>query len=654
MPQPLHLFADAAAPHGLVTSKADGLEGVIVCSPRWKVHASLGLLLAATGMAAWVVLPKRPSPTSDTSPVFSGFHEGAREAGIAFRMAFIPGEQGEKFKVNLYDHGCGVAVADYDGDGHDDVYFTNQLGPNGLYKNNGDGTFTEVTRKAGVGLGDRICVAATFADTLNSGRKDLFVTSTRGGNVFFRNQGDGTFQDATKESGLSSVGHSQTAVFFDYDNDGYLDLFVTNTARWTGPTIDSSRRYFPAGSDLFDLVGSEKEHNLLFHNNRDGTFTDVTERAGVKGFGWSGDVAVFDFDDDGYLDLFVTNMFGRSQLLRNNHKGTFTDVTHEVLRRTSFGSIGSKAFDFNNDGKLDLLMVDMHSDMWLWPPRLTFEHEAMLKEFESRRFEHITGPGIEMGKADLALERKLADLLQFRYDQVRFGNTLLKNLGGRFTEVSAKANLETFWPWGVATGDFDNNGYEDVFVASGMGYPYVYWPNRLRMNNGDETFSERSDEAGIEPPRHGRYMEEKIGGIAVARSSRCAAVADFDGDGRLDIITNNFNDHPYYFRNSFPHKNYIAFRLQGTCSNRDAIGAVLRLYRPGQVLTRQVNPAGGYLSQSSNCIHIGLGEDKTMDRIEIRWPSGLVQKSEKDDKGTLRISGTNVLPNMYHHIVEPR
>src|SRR5205814_970812 len=146
-------------------------------------------------------------PGADTA----GFREGAREAGLTFRMAFLPGEQGQNFKVNLYDHGCGVAVGDYNGDGRDDVYFVNQLGKNGLYRNKGDGTFEDVTDRAGVGLGDRVCVAATFVDYDNDGKLDLFVTSTRGGDVLFRNNGDGTFTDVTKAAGLSHVGHSQNA-----------------------------------------------------------------------------------------------------------------------------------------------------------------------------------------------------------------------------------------------------------------------------------------------------------------------------------------------------------------------------------------------------------------------------------------------------------
>jgi enediyne biosynthesis protein E4 len=206
-------------------------------------------------------------------------------------------------------------------------------------------------------------VGATFADFDNDGHQDLYVTSTRGGNVLFRNLGNGTFKDVTKEAGLACVAHSQTAVFFDFDNDGLLDLFVTNTAQWTLQAYDQAAHYFPGLPDFWDMAGSPIEHNILYRNNGDGTFTDVTAKSGLAGKGWGGDVAVFDYNDDGYLDLLVTNMFGASQLYRNNRDGTFTDVTKEVLGKTSWGAIGSKVFDFNNDGRLDLLMVDMHSDM---------------------------------------------------------------------------------------------------------------------------------------------------------------------------------------------------------------------------------------------------------------------------------------------------
>src|SRR5438094_8815654 len=167
----------------------------VAARKSWILIAGLMAVLVAAAAVFFVTRTHHHSPAPENEvPSPAGFRELARESGIQFRMKFLPGEQGENFKINLYDHGCGVAVGDYDGDGHDDVYFVNQLGPNALYRNKGDGTFVDVTDKAGVALGDRICTAATFADTRNNGRQDLFVTSTRGGNVLFRNQRDGRFQ----------------------------------------------------------------------------------------------------------------------------------------------------------------------------------------------------------------------------------------------------------------------------------------------------------------------------------------------------------------------------------------------------------------------------------------------------------------------------
>ncbi|MGH7226931.1 MAG: FG-GAP repeat domain-containing protein, partial [Gemmataceae bacterium] len=338
-------------------------------------------------------------------------------------MDFLSKEQGENFKVNLYDHGCGVAVADFDGDGRDDVYFLNQLGGNALYRNKGDGTFEDVTDKAGVGVGDRICVAATFGDYDNDGHPDLYVTSTRGGNILFHNNGNGTFTDVTAKAGLVHVGHSQTAAFFDCDNDGYLDLFVTNTAKWTLDTYDVSSHYYPGLGRLSELTFCPVEYNLLYRNNGNGTFTDVSAKSGLKGRGWGGDVAVFDYNDDGRMDLLVTSMFGASQLYRNDGAGVFSIATKPFLGRSSFGAIGSKAFDFNNDGRLDLLIVDMHSDMWLptWIDPRTGTQDDLRKKYS-----RFTGPYYDRTLVVSAEEKRVQNDVHFRYEDVLFGNTLFK------------------------------------------------------------------------------------------------------------------------------------------------------------------------------------------------------------------------------------
>jgi len=322
----------------------------------------------------------------------------------------------------------------------------------------------------------------------------------------------------------------------------------------------------------------------------------------------------------------VPSMFGRGQLYRNSGHGTFTDVTAETLGPTPHGAIGAKVFDYDGDGRLDLFVVDMHSDMWMG---LDSRHASLeeAKQAQHRRFLSPAGPRVdERAEGFVRSQRQSFAMAGKNYDELLFGNALYRNLGnGKFAETSQEAGLETFWPWGIATGDFDNDGHEDVFITSGMGYPFYYWPNQLMMNKGNGTFVERAAELGVEPPTGGVYQEKNIAGQKAARSSRSAAVADFDGDGRLEIVTNNFNDRPYFFANRFPLRNYLELRLTGTSSNRDAIGAVARLWVGNTVMVREVNPAGGYLAQSSRTLHFGLGDRSKVDSIKIRWPRGLIQ-----------------------------
>jgi hypothetical protein len=283
-------------------------------------------------------------------------------------------------------------------------------------------------------------------------------------------------------------------------------------------------------------------------------------------------------------------------------------------------------FDPDNDGRLDLYVLDMHSDMWTGAD---FDHSTrpLALQYERHKFAHVDGPYAEQNPARVIAEEKLGRRIGFRTEEVIFGNGFYRNAGGgRFAEVSDAVGLETFWPWGAATGDFDNDGHEDVFVPSGMGYPFYYWPNYLLMNMGNGTFADRANESGVEPPPRGIHLPDRIQGQPAARSSRCAATGDFLGDGRLGIMVNNFNDQPYYFKNQGPRRNFMSFRLMGTRSNRDAIGAVVRVYRGDRVLTRQVLGAAGYLSQPSRTLHFGLGDSPAFDRVEVMWPDGQVQR----------------------------
>ncbi len=605
--------------------------------PR-QISAAVATCLLGTAAAFWWfgngAAPVDPPTTAPTvaSPTGKLFRDVAAEAGLDFKMKFLPDEQGATFKINLYDHGCGVAVGDYNGDGHDDIYFLNQLGPNALFRNKGDGTFVDVTAEMDMALDDRICVGGTFADYDNDGDQDLYVTSTRGGNVLFRNEDNRRFEDVTRAAGLEMVGHSQSSVFFDYDRDGWLDLYVAQTAEWTNNTFDEQAGYFPGKSGI---ITSPKESNRLYHNEGNGTFVDVTESAKLAGRGWCGDMAVFDYDEDGWSDVLVACMFGRAQLYRNQHDGTFRDVTLEVLGKTPWGGTGVKVFDFDNDGKLDIYIVDMHSDMWMG---LDYDNTyfEVATQSEKIKFEYSYGPNTSASDQLAAYEKDLEDTLDYRHEEVLFGNAFYQCLGnGQFKEVSSETNTETFWPWGLATGDFDNDGWVDAYVTSGMGYPFYYWHNYLLMNTGKGLFEDRSFSLGIEPPVGGNYLPEQIKETKSSRSSRCAATADFDGDGRLEIVVNNFNAGPYYYRNQQQGNNYIAFRLQGTRSNRDAIGALVRIRLGDETRVRQIHSAGGYLSCSSKTIHFGLGKHETIDSIDVVWPSGVTQTIDPPAINTL-------------------
>ncbi len=591
------------------------------------VALPLAALLAGCGGDEPEVAPDAtPTAPSGAQPQAAGapavtFEEIAVNSGIDFRMQFLPTEQGEKFKVNLYDHGAGVAVADIDGDGDDDVLFLNQLGPNALYRNDGRGRFDDLTEESGVNLEGRICVAATFGDYDSDGDQDLYITTTRGGNALLRNDGHGTFEDVTSAAGLTLVAHSEQPAFFDYDQDGDLDLYVTNTAGWTFETLDPEGRYRLGREDLYDLVDSPVETNRLYRNDGDGRFTDVTAEAGVEGVGWGGDVAVFDFDGDGDLDLFVSNMFGASLLYRNDGRGKFTECAAQVLGSTSWGAVGTRVFDHDVDGRLDLLVVDMHSDMWVLPQMEPSRVEP------GRKYATAVGPSLERG--DIAQEDadRLLGKLQVPDGRVVFGTTLYRNLGGgRFDEVSAQAGIETFFPWGAATADYDQNGAEDVFMPTGMGYPYFYWPPALLMNRGDGTFENRAKEAKLDPPPGGHYLEQLVGGHLAARSSRAAATADFDRDGRVDFVVNTFNDRALYYRNTSPARHWVGFRLTGTRSHRDAVGAIVSLRVGSRTQVRQVSTSGGYLSQSSRTLHFGLADETRVESCEIQWPSGARQQ----------------------------
>jgi enediyne biosynthesis protein E4 len=559
------------------------------------------------------------------------FTDELKESGITF-LHHAVNEETKNFMLTHYDHGNGIAVADVDGDGLYDIYFVNQVGGNELWKNLGDGKFKNITQEAGVALIGRISVAAAFADLDNDGDQDLFVTTVRGGNALFENDGHGHFKNITKEAGLDLVAHSSGAVFFDFDNDGLLDLLVCNVGRYTSDQRGPDGEYVGLPDAFMGHLHPERfENPVLYKNMGHNHFKDVTAEVGLHPVGWCGDATFADLNGDGLPDLFLLNMAGSSHYFENSGGQKFVNKTTQYLPKTPFGSMGTIFFDYDNDGRPDLFITDMHSDM----------------------FQEV-GPEAEKLKAashppDSRLGGPASTFI--------FGNALYHNLGdGKFEEVSDRMGVENYWPWGPSVGDLNADGWQDIFIPSGMGFPFRYGINSLLLNNRGEEFLDAEFLLGVEPRRdrrtHTPWFEldcsQKVpeslvfhmGGtdpckgrsgniiVTASLSSRSAVIFDLDNDGDLDIVTNDFNSEPQVLISDLAQRKAIHWLKVvpvGTVSNRNGLGATVRVYAGGNTYTRYNDGKSGYLSQSVLPLYFGLGDTDKIDRIEVDWPSGRKQ-----------------------------
>jgi hypothetical protein len=560
------------------------------------------------------------------------FEDKLPQSGITF-VHHIVDDAAKDYQPAHYDHGNGIAVADVDGDGLYDIYFVSQTGGNELWKNLGGGKFKNITAEAGVGVPGRISVSAAFADIDNDGDPDLFVTTVRGGNLLFENDGHGHFRDITHEAGIEGAAHSSGAVFFDYDHDGLLDLLVCNVGRYTSDRKGAQGEYAALpdafnGHQFFDRY----EFPVLYRNLGHNRFKDVTAETGLKPVGWSGDATFTDLNGDGWPQVYFLNMQGANHFFEN-HGGKFSEQTSRYFPKTPWGAMGIKFFDYDNDGRLDLFITDMHSDMW-----------------------SDAAPEDEKKKAPKPLGE---DMLMGPTGNFVFGNALYHNLGaGKFEEVSDRMGVENYWPWGPSIGDFNADGWDDIFIAASMNFPFRYGINSLLLNNRGQKFLDAEFLLGVEPRRGGRthapwfeldcstvaadakkYYRDPCKGqtgkimIMAPLGSRSAAVFDLDNDGDLDIVTNEFNSPPQVLVSNLSARrpiHWLKVKLNGTVSNRDGLGAFVRVVSGGRTLTKYNDGKSGYLSQSSLPLYFGLGDAQRVDRVEVDWPSGHRQVITQD------------------------
>jgi enediyne biosynthesis protein E4 len=513
----------------------------------------------------------------------------AKNSGLSAKTIF-GGEH--KNKYLLETTGCGVAFYDYDNDGWLDIFLVNgsrlegfpkgQEPASHLFKNNRDGTFTDVTANAGVGhsgWGQGVCIG----DYDNDGFEDLFV-SYFGKNVLYHNNGDGTFTDASEKAGVAGNGKrwNTGCAFVDYDRDGKLDLFVANYIDLdlaTAPVPESGPCLYKAVMVACGPPGLNGGKNILYHNNGDGTFTDVSAASGILAANGTYGLGVLtaDFDNDGWPDIYVANDSTASALYQNKKNGKFVDIALESGCALSpdgkpQAGMGVSAADYDLDGNLDLVKTNFAGDT----PSLY--HNQGGANFEDATF-----------AAGLGLHTQ-------------------------------------YLGWGCGFFDMDNDGWPDILICNGHVYPEV---EQLKTEAG---YAQRK--LLYRNLRNGRFADVSLqagGGISDAVASRGCAFGDFDNDGDLDVVVNTVNDYPQLLRcDSRTGNNWIKVRTIGTKSNRTGIGARLKCVtkatgegKPHEQID-EVRSGGSYFSQNDLRVHFGLGKAEKVELLEIRWPSGQV------------------------------
>ncbi len=558
------------------------------------------LSVLAASLFAVLLLLSSPALGQTTRPATANSNAAASDFPVTFTDIAehaglsVPTIYGglEQKRYIIETNGCGVAFIDYDNDGWMDVLvlsgtrlegFPRGKEPtNKLYRNNRNGTFTDVTDKAGLrrsGWASSVCVG----DYDNDGYDDLFITYW-GQNVLYHNNGNGSFADLTQKAGLSTKGTrwGSGCTFVDYDRDGNLDLFVANYLKfdlanasepgkganctWKGVPVNCGPKGLPTDT------------NLLFHNNGDGAFTDVSASSGVSKVQgrYSMTATTLDYNNDGWPDIYVACDSTASTLYRNNHDGTFTDVSLEAGCAYSEdgqaqAGMGVATGDYDGDGLLDIFKTHFSDDL----------------------------------------------------------PALYQNSGrGFFEDASRAAGFDhtRYVEWGAGMVDFDNDGWPDILIATGSVYPEV-----------EKIFKEyphRGPRLVYQNLRNGRFREvtARMGpGVSTPKSSRGCAFGDFDNDGDIDVLIMNMNEPPLLLRNEYISQrshgtnNWLKLRLVGTKSNRSAIGARVLLRTGSQLQAQEVTSQSSYYSHNDWRLHFGLGQNEKADVIEIRWPGGFTE-----------------------------
>jgi hypothetical protein len=515
--------------------------------------------------------------------------------------------------------GTGVAIGDYDGDGRPDIFVVSKTGSCRLFRNLGGWRFEDVTDKAGVG--DKGAAAgtwkqgATFVDINNDGLLDIYVCRFNAPNLLYINQGDGTFKEMAHTYGLDVNDACVMASFCDYDRDGWLDVYITTNL------IDPVRH--PHG-----------QRGYLFHNNGNGTFTNVTDRAGIQGETQSHSAIWWDYDNDGWPDLYVGNDFSApDQLYHNNRDGTFTNVIDEVVPHMPFSSMGSDLGDVNNDGMIDLFVADM---------------AATTHEMDQRGMADARG---------LLMNPPAGSTEAPQYERSAL---FLNTNTGHCLEAAMLAGIDaTDWTWSPRFEDLDNDGRLDLFVTNGMNREQnnVDLLGRALASGSTMEFVRIMHDSPVLAQSHlafrnlGDLRFENVSaawGLNDKAVSFGSAFGDLGGDGNLDLVYANYEGELTVLRNYCQTGHRVIVDLRGTVSNRYGVGSTVKIESALGTQVRQLWLARGYMSSSEPMVHFGLGNDTSIRRMTVTWPSGHVQTFENlsvDRRFTVSEPSSLVLPS---------
>ncbi len=544
------------------------------------------------------------------------------KTGIDFQNTLFDEEQLNVVSYAYFYNGGGVAIGDINNDGLQDILFTGNMVRNHLYLNKGNFEFEDITTESGVADKQGWCTGATMTDINGDGKLDIYICRSldidplRRENLLFINNGDLTFTEKAREYGLADSGYSTQSAFLDYDKDGDLDCFIIN---------HSVQKYSVGVQDHPEF---RNQHNPAYasklYRNDNGHFTDITEAAGITSnvITFSLGIAVSDFNNDGWPDVVVSNDFNEPDyLFINNRNGTFTEQLSKSMDEVSLYSMGCDAADYNNDGLVDLLTLDM-----LPEDNKTMKMHSGQDNFD--KFQFLFSQG-------------------FYYQYSR--NMLQKNNGdGSFSEVGQLSGVSnTDWSWAALFGDYDHDGYKDLFVSNGyvkdytemdfvkysadmyirtmrkasvdpilvyiQKMPTIEIPNYIFQNQGNGTFLKRTLEWG--------FGETGV--------STGAAYADLDNDGDLDLVINNSNNYAGIYKNNterISENHYLSIHLKGNTANERGIGAKVKLFCKGQQYYQEQSPVRGFQSSVDPVLNFGIGKNISIDSVLVIWPDDNFQK----------------------------